>query len=168
VAGSNGHKPQHHLSAKEIVAAHREKMLKPWHSDTLDMDFLIRERTGAEAAQLSDEAARLTADVEKYAGTPDAPEAVEQLRLGLRAAIPILLDPETKEPRFGIDEVEDLLEFPLAVYTELTNAAAAGGTFTKAQAEEDEKNSAAEGETNSSSASPVPAATSTSSPTPIR
>ncbi len=150
----NGHKPQHHLSVKEIVAAHREKMMTPWHSDLLDLDFLIRPRTGAEIAALSDESQRILADVEKYKGSADEPGAIEQLRLGLRSAIPVLLDPQTREPRFGMDEVDDLLEFEMPVINELMEAVNRISTFTQADAVQNGKNSVEEGENNSSSTLP--------------
>jgi hypothetical protein len=166
VAASNG--KQHHPTAREIVQRQRERSLQPFHSTWLDMDFLIRARTGAEIAHLSDESTRLQADIEQYAGTADAPPSVEQLRVGLRSAIPVLLDPETKEPRFGLDEVDDLVELPMPVINELLGRVNEVANFTQAQADDAAKNSEATDENRPSSASPSPAETSMSSPTPIR
>jgi len=160
--------PQHHLSAREIVQQHKEKTYHPWHSESLDMDFLVRPRNGAELAQLSDEATRLTADIAEYAGTADAPGSIEQLRLGLRATVAVLLDPATKLPRFGLDEIDDLLEFDMPTINELMEAANRYSGFTPAQAAEQEKNSVAMADASSSSPSPGGAATSTSSLTPAR
>lgn len=168
MAGSNGKAAQHHMSAREIVALHKARSYQQWHWDALDLDFLIRPRSSAETALLADEGQRLTTDIEQYAGTVDAPGMIEQLRLGLRAALPLLLDPETKEPYFGIDEVDDLLELPMAAINELIEAANRASNFTEADAETAAKNS---GETAASSigaVSPSAAATSTSSPTPTR
>ncbi len=164
---TNGQKPQKHLSVREIVALHKARMTRPWHSDLLDMNFLIRPRTAAEVAQLSDEGGRLTADMERYKGTPDEPGGIEQLRIGIRSAIPLLLDPDTHEPRFGIDEIDDLLDLPMEVINELVNAANETGVFTKAQADDAAKNSVEIIGGNSSLISPDTAATSTSSPTPM-
>lgn len=156
---SNGKSPHHHLSVREIVALHKERSLKPWHSDLLDMDFLIRPHTGAEMSQLADESTRLMADMEEYKGTPDAPGSIEQLRLGVRSMIPVLLDPETKEPRFGMDEVDDLLELEMPILNELMEAANSASTFTQEQAEDAVKNSEETVGSNTSSVSPSTAVT---------
>lgn len=165
---TNGHKPQHHLSAREIVEAQRLRQMKPWHSATLDIDFLIRPRTGAEIAALSDDSQRIMADAELYKGTSDAPGSIEQLRLGLRSAVPVMLDPDTKLPYFGVDEVEDLLDLPMDTINELMQAANEGSGFTATQAEEARKNSVTTDDGATSSVSPSDPATPTSSPTPIR
>jgi hypothetical protein len=164
----NGKAPQHHLSVKEIIERQRERAMKKWHCEALDMDFLIRERTGGEAAELADEGLRLAADTEQYKDTPDAPGSIASLHLALRAALPLLLDPETKEPAFALEEVDDVMGFSVSIINEFIAVTSDFAAYTKAKAEEAAKNSAAMASGSTSSGSPEEAAMSTSSPTPIR
>jgi hypothetical protein len=88
--------------------------------------------------------------------------------MAMEAAVDCILDPETREPMFGIEDVPDLLGLELPAINELIGRVNEVANFTQAQADDAAKNSEATDENRPSSASPSPAETSTSSPTPIR
>lgn len=154
------------FSATDIVARARKLHEHKFHWQYADIDVLIRPRTTLESALMTQEAVKLTADIEKLAGTPDEPGLEEQARLRLRYALPCIYDTDGGE-MWAEGDVEELLNLPMPALGELLDEVERVAGLTATQAEDIAKNSAPTTVGKSSLTSPDTAETSASSPTPI-